>query len=203
LQEAKSEYVGKINAWFDQTVDRVSQRFTYSARWITLFGALLVAFSFQIDVIALVNRLSLDDAFRNSVNGQAQKLMEKAVPAEGAGLKENDNSQQKADIQNDYYKLLSTAGLIVMPTDSNWRSEWNWHRFPGILLSALLLSLGAPFWYNTLQNLLRLRSALAQKDDQQRASRQQTQPDSPQDSLGSPTVPDLLKGERGDLKAVG
>jgi hypothetical protein len=32
----------------------------------------------------------------------------------------------------------------------------------------LLLSLGAPFWYSRLQDLLRMRSTLAQKDDQQR-----------------------------------
>ena len=43
-----------------------------------------------------------------------------------------------------------------------------------MLVTALLLSLGAPFWYSTLSKLLQLRSVLADKDDQQRSDRQVT-----------------------------
>jgi hypothetical protein len=39
-------------------------------------------------------------------------------------------------------------------------------------MTALLLSLGAPFWYSLLGRLLQLRSVLAVKDDVQRAERQ-------------------------------
>ena len=35
----------------------------------------------------------------------------------------------------------------------------------------LLISLGAPFWYNALKNLLKLKSVLSEKDDAQRAQR--------------------------------
>jgi hypothetical protein len=45
----------------------------------------------------------------------------------------------------------------------------------GVILSAMLLSLGAPFWFNTLKNVVRLRSVIAGKDDEQRQSRQGTQ----------------------------
>jgi hypothetical protein len=195
--------------------------------------------SVQLDVIALVNRLSLDDSFRDSVKAQAQQLMDKSTaggssttgggsvtsgkadqqsgskppdttqnsqqnpPAPSATPNQSGNNQKGNQVQSNYYNLLSTTGLIVMPTDSNWKSRWDWHRLPGILLSALLMSLGAPFWYNALQNLLRLRSSLAQKDDQQRASRQQTQPDSSQDGAGSSKVPDVVQGEGGNLNAVG
>ena len=34
-----------------------------------------------------------------------------------------------------------------------------------MLVTSLLLSLGAPFWYGVLRNLLQLRSVLAVKDD--------------------------------------
>jgi hypothetical protein len=44
----------------------------------------------------------------------------------------------------------------------------------GMLLMALLLSLGAPFWYGILARLLQLRSALAFKEDKQRSERQAT-----------------------------
>ena len=40
--------------------------------------------------------------------------------------------------------------------------------FLGILLTAGLLALGAPFWYNALKNLVNLRPMVAQRQDQQK-----------------------------------
>jgi len=45
----------------------------------------------------------------------------------------------------------------------------------GVILSALMLSLGAPFWYSVMKNLVGLRSAIAGKDDTQRRTRQESQ----------------------------
>ena len=57
--------------------------------------------------------------------------------------------------------------------------------FFGVLITALLLSLGAPFWYGALGKLLQLRSALAVKDDAQRLDRQLNEPP-PKTSAESP-----------------
>ena len=46
----------------------------------------------------------------------------------------------------------------------------------GLLLTAALLSLGAPFWFNVLGDLLKLRPMLASKEDAQRNERETTQP---------------------------
>jgi hypothetical protein len=113
LRGAKSELVAKINGCFDQTIDRVSARFTLSARQISLLAALLVAVALQLDSVALIRRL---------INGDAAPHHEPA--------------------------------------------SWI-----GIALSTLLLSLGAPFWFEALKDLLRLRSVLAGKDDLQRTQR--------------------------------
>jgi hypothetical protein len=78
-------------------------------------------------------------------------------------------------------KLVSTSGLDLLPdpypmqlspgwTEGRWfphlfitNGEWSWpkRRLFGILVSAALLSLGAPFWYNTLKSLTNLRPTLA------------------------------------------
>lgn len=47
---------------------------------------------------------------------------------------------------------------------------------PGVWLSWVLLSLGAPLWFNVLKNVLRMRSMLAQRDDGERADRLQERP---------------------------
>lgn len=51
----------------------------------------------------------------------------------------------------------------------------------------MLLSFGAPFWFTVLGDLLKLRPALASKDDAQRVQRETTQTAAPGD--GSPTAP--------------
>jgi hypothetical protein len=51
-----------------------------------------------------------------------------------------------------------------------WRQEI-WPKLPGIFVAWLLVSLGAPFWYDMLKNLFKLRSLLAQKDEADRADR--------------------------------
>jgi hypothetical protein len=44
-----------------------------------------------------------------------------------------------------------------------------------MMLTISLLSLGAPFWYGVLSNLIKLRSSIARKDDEARDERQQRQ----------------------------
>jgi len=264
LQEASSQFVAKVHGWFDQTIDRVSARFTITARIITFIAALIVAVTVQLDTFALVNRLSVDDQFRDAVRGSADKLVKDATAAQNApgnsGAKPASSltaastpstnptdatagaptptatatptpsssaatgtgtaaatppasnqtpatSLSTSEVQKQYYNLLSTAGLITLPTDwQTWVDKWTLAKVPGILLSALLLSLGAPFWYARLQDLLKLRSTVAQNDAIQRQTRQTTQPP-PQgdDSPGPATavVRVAALGEQGDPNAVG
>src|SRR6185295_10535029 len=74
LQAAESDLVGKIHSWFDQTMDRTSQRFTASTRAITFAGAFLVAFGLQVDTVTLFNRLSADDVLRDKLVKDALSL---------------------------------------------------------------------------------------------------------------------------------
>jgi hypothetical protein len=80
---------------------------------------------------------------------------------------------------------LQTAGLQIFPdftqhkrthdTKPDWwpyneavPPDWNDHFF-GVLFSAVLLSLGAPFWFNTLKTLSGLKPILASKQEKETA----------------------------------
>ena len=189
---AGSDFVAKINSWYDQTIDRVSQRFTKYTHWITIGIAAVIVLGVQLDVIAVMDRLSIDDQFRNTVaDGWAKKL---------------SGEQNAPSDPRPYYDLLSQAGLMTLPTTAGWASQLKETRkIPGMLLSVLLLSLGAPFWYSALKDLLQLRSGLAQKDDIQRDQRATGQVGTSTGGGGSATnvTPAWLIGERGDLTAIG
>jgi hypothetical protein len=207
LHGASSQFVARVNSWFDQAIDRVSERFTkYTHAWVMAISTVVVLVV-QLDIIAVFDRLSIDDQFRNTiVNSVAQKTTNEGL------------SDPKS-----YYDLLSKAGLVTLPVRdpaapysgiTAWARAWSaaWARgladprkWPGMVIAILLLSLGAPFWYNALSQLLKLRSTLAAKDDVQRAQRQGS--DSPPTAAVSNTAPELVpllvRGESGDLAAVG
>lgn len=211
LQEAHSEFLGKMNAWFDQTIDRVVDRFTAQTRAITFTCAFAVALVLQLDTASLVNRLSTDPALRQALVEQALAIERQEVaggqnqgatqtsPAAGQNQTPTDTTAAgqnqaatdtntataramlTADIQSQKESLRDMArlGLVDFPRSvSEWTSRWSADnglpKLLGILLSTVLLSFGAPFWYNALKTLLRFRSVIASKDDDQRKERQTT-----------------------------
>lgn len=167
LHQAESDFVAKVNSWFDQTMDRTSARFTASTRAITFAGAFLVAFGLQVDTPQLVNRLAADEAMRQAFVKEAQALssQRRDIPA---------TDTDAVAIQ--YQSFLATNGVIRLPSSEGWTESYRQANVFGLLLTALLLSLGAPFWYGALGKLLQLRSVLALKDDVQRAARQSNEP---------------------------
>jgi hypothetical protein len=110
--------------------------------------------------------------------------------------------------EQQYPAFLAQNGVIKLPSHDGYLEGF--HSLSacfGMLMTALLLSLGAPFWYNALGRLLQLRSALAFKDDKQRPERQAV--DVPAGASGGATAIEpgtaapIVAGERGDLAAVG
>ena len=81
LHAGPSELVAKVNSWFDQTMDRTSQRFTASTRAITFAGAFAVAFGLQVDTPSLVNRLAMDDKMRDTFVQEAQVMNASRTPS--------------------------------------------------------------------------------------------------------------------------
>jgi hypothetical protein len=190
LQHASSQFLGKINLWFDQTMDRVGDRFTQHTRYVTFSAGLLIALLLQLDAASLISRLSADDALR-------ALLVEQGQSAQGLQL-------SQAEIQN-VHDLMTNNVVGVPLSVSDWTNRWSRDnvltKLLGIVLSAVLLSLGAPFWYNALQNLIRLRSTVAVKDDQQRKERQLSAPAAVATAAANAASEDksILMDERGDL----
>jgi hypothetical protein len=191
LHEASSDFVARVDFWFDQTIDRVSQRFTHSTHWITLSVSVAVVLTVQLDIVAVADRLFLDDQTRNAIVAEATRQYSQA------NVKTNVDPRP-------YYDLLNGAGLVTLPLDRDWLQRlMDPRKVPGMILAVLLISLGAPFWYDALKDLLRLRSAMSAKDDAQREQRQAARPDASVARNATVTSPSWLSGERGDLTAVG
>jgi hypothetical protein len=215
LQQANSQFLAKINLWFDQTMDRVSERFTSQTRYVTFATGLVIALVLQLDTAALVSRLSTDPALRDFLLNQAiaieknppRNASKPALPAAPAssgqptGAPAQEPMPSVAPVMNlnatdrQAIRDLMLNNVVGIPEGfDDWTRRWtadNWAmKLMGIVLTALLLSLGAPLWYNALQNLIRLRSVIASKDDQQREERQLSAPTATAAGMAGAAEPD-------------
>ncbi len=199
LREGSSDFVARVNSWFDQTIDRVNHRFARSAQYITLGVAVAITLTVQLDVISIMDRLSSDETARSAFVTEAAKQY--ALDASAGSTATSSSGHAQADLA--VYSLLNSTGLLTMPTADGWLRQFGYIRkWPGMILSALLLSLGAPFWYNTLKDLIGLRSQLARNDEAQRRQRQSER--SPRAIADSSSLSALWSAsEQGDLTAVG
>ena len=67
LTHASSEFLAKLNAWFDQTIDRSVDSFATRARMWTVGVSALVALFFQVNTFELIQRLSVDHETRQAL----------------------------------------------------------------------------------------------------------------------------------------
>jgi hypothetical protein len=83
--------------------------------------------------------------------------------------------QRKKDFETVRSGLDNTGFEIFPKKGYRWEGqEWNEHRWQhiwGMVCTAALLSLGAPFWFNLLKSLMSLRSAVAENiSDEKKAA---------------------------------
>jgi hypothetical protein len=129
ITSAQSDYVGKINYWFDQTMDRITQRYAFHARVFTVFGAAIVAFAIQFDSVDLLKRLSTDSKLRDSLLNEAtaqQNQIDKINDNKKAGNPPGEQSElelataKRNEIEQDL-ATLRAPGLAIFPDHFIWQ----------------------------------------------------------------------------------
>src|SRR4051794_12758581 len=150
--------VGKLRtnleAWFDDTMARVSGWYKRKTQVILLVIGVVMVVALNANTLAMGERIWKDDTVRSSVVAQAQAEVAK-TPATGKTAQ-----QRLSAAANDVDKV----GKVGVPM--GWRGPTVPHGASGIALAVLgwlltiaAISLGAPFWFDTLSRLSRLRSS--------------------------------------------
>lgn len=163
---------GRISKWFDLVMSSASEKFKLWSRWLTVAGAVLLAFFFQVDAVDLLSQLAADPEVRAELLArapEAQELFEQLQqPVDGAVSKERVEALEGTlgSIRSE----LESSRLEVLQPYAGWsdfKSNFltrSCEHLSGLLMTILLLSLGAPFWYSVLNNLLKFRSIVRQSE---------------------------------------
>jgi hypothetical protein len=139
-----------IEGWYEETMDRVTGWFKRHTQLITVGVAAFVTIFSNADTIAIANRLYGDVNLRAQVAGAAAAAQAVGVATQapaGKGILD---------------QVLGWTTELNSLNPGNWL-EWTWERTvnhsAGWLLTVLALSLGAPFWFDMLKQVINIRGA--------------------------------------------
>ena len=147
----KAENVTKnIETWFDNSMGRVSGWYKRSSQKLMLLIAFALAVSINVDSIELAQTLWKDPGLRAQVVTAAQQQVDA-----------NKSTQEPQSIKD----LRSELNKVPVGWDrENWVSLRNgdsnlFLKLFGWILTAIAVSLGAPFWFDGLGKALNIRGA--------------------------------------------
>jgi len=145
----RDEFRGEIEHWFDSTMNRVSGWYKRKTQIILIVIGIALVPAINASTLKMADRMWKDDTVRAAVVAQAQ-----------AQATAKPTGQSLDGAANDVDKVVKVG--IPM----GWSGVAVPHGASGIglsvagwILTILAISLGAPFWFDTLSRLSRLRSS--------------------------------------------
>jgi len=150
-----------IERWYDSAMERIGGWYKRRTQWIILVLGLAVAVAVNVDTITIARSLSYDAAMRNSLVSAAQEYAK--APAKEKEpedrVKENIKEIQKHGLPIGWNLGVEQDARSVPP----WRPfpSWAWFlKIVGWFMTAMAISLGAPFWFDLLNKFMTARSTL-------------------------------------------
>jgi hypothetical protein len=160
VERATTQAYDRFQRWFGSAQDRAEQWFQIHVRMVTIAGAILVTVFLQLDTIEIYDKLRHEPKLVDALVKTAPGALE-----QGAAVQSQTDADARTKAFADLQAKIEGAGFELAPRGlfARWPDEKSWwlnHLF-GLALTAGLLTLGAPFWFNLLKNLMSLRPALA------------------------------------------
>jgi hypothetical protein len=156
---------GNIAGWFDDAMARLSGVYKRYLKWLSLAVGLGLAVVINGDTFDVATALWHDDALRAQMVSLGSKVIDETPPAATTATTnapDVSGAEVVAKLQRAEVELRPLPlGWTMSP--SFWERSWwlvCWAvivKLTGILVTALALSLGAPFWFDVLSKFMNIR----------------------------------------------
>jgi hypothetical protein len=133
--------------WYDDSMARVSGWYRRRVQLVLWVVALALAIALNADTLNLARVFWTDDAARAAVVAQAEEAARRADPADV------ERSVETLDLPLGW--SFERGGAQGLPADLQGLAA----KLIGLFLTGAAISLGAPFWFDLLGKVARLRSA--------------------------------------------
>jgi len=179
----------EVSKWFDAVMQSFDERYTRHMKTVAVIISMVVVIVLNANIFNIYRNIAVNDALRAAVVSMAAEAQRQA-----AALNKSDNSQNpsgpdqsKTEIKqnaeqvqqfiNDYkglgFRPLTPAQakdflLATGPWQGSRATERFAHALKVLLgwgIMTLLLSVGAPFWEDTLESLFGVKNLLRRRSD--------------------------------------
>ncbi|WP_425639006.1 hypothetical protein ACPUEN_05080 [Algoriphagus yeomjeoni] len=144
------KFKGLLEQWYNDQMDRISGWYKRKLSLLTFILGFIIACSFKVDTIQLAMELSKNEDLRAIYVEGAKDMIANNQTVDSIKLEEN---RQYFD------KKLQENNLVFSVTDISFK-DIKFLNWIGFLITAFAISLGAPFWFDLLSKLMRVRTSL-------------------------------------------
>jgi hypothetical protein len=164
-----------LEDWFNDAMNRVGGWYKRWTQRVLLVLATILVVASNADTVMLVQQLSANNALRASLVAAAGEAVKTLPPPSAAepGSPGPDSGAVRDDARIKYVlqqtqSLQLPVGWSLDPNDPRYFQPpklsldfagWSFYKLFGLLISVLAISMGAPFWFDTLSKFVNLRSA--------------------------------------------
>lgn len=155
---------------FDQYARLSQELFKRNVQKFSLLFAFLICAALNADTIAIGKRLAVDKTLRESIANQTVKLV-----LDEKQLGKLNRTEQLSSLTSENSTVFNNLSLFPLgwgtvaegslpapklcnrPGGTFWANRLNWlEKLAGILVTAFAVSLGAGFWFDLLQQVIRV-----------------------------------------------
>jgi hypothetical protein len=151
-----------IERWFDDAMDRVSGWYKRTMQKWTVVVAVVITVLANADTLNIARQLWVDPTLRSTIVEQAKQRAQMPRPT-GAVEDVNKNDPLKPTVTPGNQltdEESAMLGRMIGWTRASLQTDWvGWlQRVLGWIFTAIAVSLGAPFWFDTLNRIINLRN---------------------------------------------
>ena len=152
----------KVDDWYNSIMDRASGWYKRTTHYVLIWVGLVMAVVLNADTLALYEHLENDP----------ETLTDLVSAAETLAQNENIDSLVRTDLEfadavdqfkaykNEVDEIKSPLGMGWKNTDLLSATPYDWlTKVLGWVITALAVSLGAPFWFDILKKIVSIRSS--------------------------------------------
>ena len=168
------EQRAKIEDWYNDSMDRVSGWYKrYTQRVLVVIG-LLLAIAFNVNSVRVARTLWLDrDARQAMVDAAGNYAKDHPAATNQAAPADTGKLREQLQSNVDVFSQVTTSALLPL----GWKHPWHFYEdyfrvapkdaifaaltiVAGWVMTALAISFGAPFWFDTLNKFMVVRSTV-------------------------------------------
>jgi hypothetical protein len=156
LHEAQGDSVAfrhNVEQWYDDQMERVSGWYRRRIQKVLWLLAFLIAFTLNADALQMAKRLWVEPGVRAAVVNQARN-----ATSDTTGKASPRAQIESLPVALGWHLASARRDPQGFPFYAKWSMAWALiAKLIGLSLTAVAITFGAPFWFDTLSKLARLR----------------------------------------------